>query len=121
MIIAIGIDSVDIQRFKQWHTYNDQQLLKLFTPQEIAYCLQEKTCTAQRFAARFAVKEAAFKAFCAATSKKPPFFSFCKTVEVTNIPCPQATISYDGLPRCIIHCSITHTQQTATAVIIFEK
>lgn len=62
MVLGIGIDSVDIARFEQWHTYSHKKLLRVFSPAEIAYSLENPTKSAERFAVRFAAKEALFKA-----------------------------------------------------------
>ncbi len=66
MILAIGHDIVEINRFAHWHTYSLKKLSKVFNQSEIDYCLQHPAYTAQRFAVRFAAKEAAYKALCSA-------------------------------------------------------
>lgn len=60
--LGIGIDSVDIERFTEWHTYPRQSLSRIFSDQEIDYCLECPTKSAERFAARFAAREAFLKA-----------------------------------------------------------
>src|SRR4051812_47441886 len=63
MTHAIGIDIVQVQRFNEWGSWSDQKLQRIFSVTEIAYAKQNVLFTAQRFAVRFAAKEAFFKAF----------------------------------------------------------
>ena len=62
MVIGIGIDIIEIDRIKSSiETYGDKFLSKIYTPVEIEYC-NSKANKFQHFAARFAAKEAVFKA-----------------------------------------------------------
>lgn len=62
MIIGIGIDLVDVRRMEgiifRWH---EKFLRRVFTEREIRYCNNKKN-PAQRFATRYAAKEAFIKA-----------------------------------------------------------
>ncbi len=62
MIIGIGVDLVDVRRFEsiiyRWKTHF---IKRVFTDTEIHYCNTKKN-PAQRFATRFAAKEAFIKA-----------------------------------------------------------
>lgn len=62
MIIGIGIDLVDVRRFEgiifRWQ---ERFLRRIFTDKEIRYCNNKKN-PAQRFATRYAAKEAVIKA-----------------------------------------------------------
>lgn len=62
MIAGIGIDLVDVRRFEgiifRWQ---ERFLRRLFTDKEIRYCNNKKH-PAQRFATRYAAKEAVIKA-----------------------------------------------------------
>lgn len=63
MILGLGTDILDIQRFKKTlETYEQQALDRLFTPTEQAYCNAKSHLRISRFAKRFAAKEAALKA-----------------------------------------------------------
>jgi holo-[acyl-carrier protein] synthase len=60
----VGIDIVDIRRIQDSiQRFGDRFLNRLFTKEEQAYCktLANNEVTAQRFAARFAAKEATIK------------------------------------------------------------
>lgn len=129
MITGVGIDSVEIKRFQNWHTYPKKQLLKVFTETEITYCLSQPNQSAQRFAARFAVREAFFKALCSSYPEiKFPFLTCCKAIEVKHYPngAPFLAIAWQQLnmpqeaPIQAI-CSLTHTDNTATALVILQK
>src|SRR2546422_497693 len=62
MIIGTGVDIAETVRIEQvLNRHGERFSGRLFTPQEIAYCEKFKN-KAERYAARFAAKEAAFKA-----------------------------------------------------------
>lgn len=62
MIIGIGIDLVDVKRFESIiFRWQHKFLKRVFTDTEIRYCNTKKH-PAQRFATRFAAKEAFIKA-----------------------------------------------------------
>jgi phosphopantetheine--protein transferase-like protein len=125
MILGIGIDSVDIARFAHWHTYSRAMLLRVFSPHDLDFCLEKQALTAQRFASRFAVREAAYKALCAYAPTPPPLRTLCKAIEIHTTACgaPHLTIDWRQLPDItptIPLISITHTATTATALVILQ-
>ena len=62
MIIGIGVDIVDVKRFESIiYRWRERFLRRIFTESEIRYCNTKKH-PAQRFATRFAAKEAFIKA-----------------------------------------------------------
>lgn len=62
MIIGIGVDIVDVRRFETIiFRWRERFLKRVFTDKEIHYCNTKKH-PAQRFATRFAAKEAFIKA-----------------------------------------------------------
>lgn len=61
-IIGIGLDATEIDRVRELLTdYGDRFLHRLFTDEEIAYCLRHRD-PVPSLAARFAAKEAGMKA-----------------------------------------------------------
>lgn len=60
-VVAIGADLVDIDRIRQVIERQPRFVERVFTADERAYCLR-RTDPAERFAARFAAKEAVLKA-----------------------------------------------------------
>lgn len=130
MNLALGIDAVEINRFEQWQTYTHQQLAKFFSSQEIDYCRSIALKSAERFAARFAAKEAFFKAFSTfCPTKQLSLFSiaqFISTQNSQNGP-PALKIEWNALltaakielqftPEALL--SLTHTKTTAIACVI---
>lgn len=62
MVLGIGIDIIEIKRIKKSvDRFGDRFLKKIFTAIELEYCLKKKN-KYQHFAARFAAKEAIYKA-----------------------------------------------------------
>lgn len=125
MIIGIGIDAVQIDRFADWHTFGHTQLQRTFSEHEIAYCLSAPLLTAERFAVRLAAREALFKAL----SPAYPHLNFLKLCRSMSI----MQVEGSGAPRIIIaptlgidtqkltiHCSLTHSDSTAIAMVIIE-
>jgi holo-[acyl-carrier protein] synthase len=61
-VIGLGIDATDIPRIAAMlEKYGDRFIQRVFTEQEIAYCMRRRE-PAIHFAGRFAAKEAAMKA-----------------------------------------------------------
>lgn len=69
MILGIGIDIIEIERIKQSvDNYGEQFLNKIYTKRELEYSLG-KSNKYQHLAARFAAKEAIYKALSSDTDK----------------------------------------------------
>jgi holo-[acyl-carrier protein] synthase len=131
MIVGLGIDSVEIERFASWHT--KPWLGRILSAQEIDYCLSNTRLAPQRFAVRFAAREALYKALSGAIPGHTiPFLTLCRaaTLENQNSPPalrvdwkllqPHAPPDFQGNPLHIL-VSLTHTRVTATAIVIIEK
>jgi|ERR1700733_486652 len=129
MIAGIGIDSIEIERFAHWHSWPRTKLLRIFSDAEINYCLAIPACSAQRFAVRFAAREALYKAI---TQLQPehatPFLTLCRAITIqTTMRYPTLRIDTSLLKphnfiktNISIHVSLTHTKTIATAMIIIE-
>ena len=57
----VGIDIIEIKRIERLFSANEDFLRRIYTEKEVEYCKQKKN-KYQHFAARFASKEAMFKA-----------------------------------------------------------
>jgi len=127
MISGIGIDSTEIARFEPWAKKDRSELLKILSEQEIDYCLDNPTKSAERFAARFATKEAFFKAFRhIASESNIPFLAICRAIwlESAEGKPPKLNVDWNKLsvenpPKAWV--SITHTDTTATAMMVLES
>lgn len=62
MIVAIGIDIIEVARIREVLRRTPRFRERVFTPAECAYCDSRGAAAAQHYAARFAAKEAALKA-----------------------------------------------------------
>lgn len=127
MQLSVGIDTVEIARFAQFHTYSRHQLSRLFSAHEIEYCLQIPQLSAQRFAARFALKEAFLKALCQHFALTTfPLLTVAKAVSLDkteSLP-PQLLINWSLLQQmsktiypCQSAFSLTHSTTIAIASI----
>ncbi len=134
MILGIGIDLIEIDRFALWHSYPLKRLQKVFSEHEIEYSRQEVELSPERFAARFAAKEALYKALCTAMEQTHfPFAATCSSIHVVQreLQAPRLEIDWDTLqqltplPKAIreaaIHLSLTHSNGVAGAFVVLEK
>lgn len=115
MITGIGVDIIEVDRIKKLVQKNPRFLRRIFTPLEIDYC-QNKKNKFQHLAARFAAKEAFFKAI----GKKIKWTD----VEVSNLPSgkPQLHIKDPtdfSFQKTFI--SLSHLDEYAVATIVLEK
>jgi len=116
--LEIGIDNVEISRFKKDILSKKNILNKIFTKKEIQYC-EKKLHSAQHYCVRFAAKEAVVKAFLSYDIKIP-----LNKIEILNKKdgVPFVTILDNGMDNYEIKISLTHSDKTAAAVaIIYQK
>jgi holo-[acyl-carrier protein] synthase len=97
---------------------------RIFTPDEIAYCTRQRR-PAIHFAARFAAKEALFKAL--GTGLVAPFS--WQQLEVKRDTAGQPILECRGAlaerlaeaGEVRVHLSMSHTQAGAAAVVLLER
>ena len=124
MKIKCGTDIVEIERIKDSiEKLGDKFLNKVYTDEEIKYCESKGKQKYQHYAARFAVKEAAFKAVSDQFEDK---YSVCwKDFETINDKNGRPSINILGIktkPIENMDVSISHCKQYATAnVVILYK
>lgn len=135
MIVGIGIDSVAVERFKTWNSYSFEKLRRIFSAYEIEYCRANPLLSAQRFAVRFAAREALFKAISQALpTHSIPFLTLCRATTITTIAkAPEIKIEAELLSSYRVPsdywdpytmnmlCSLSHTDSLATGLVILEK
>ena len=124
MILGIGVDIAEVARVREAIERHGERLLqRVFTPGEIAYCRRHKNAP-ERFAARFAAKEAAMKALGTGWGKGVAWRDF----EVSNAPGGKPALKLTGKAAEIFQrlgggsmlLSLTHTAEHALAYVIFE-
>ena len=124
MIIGLGIDVEEVERVKgAMERQGERFLRRIFTEREQAYCEQFKD-KYERYAGRFAVKEAAMKALGTGWSRGVRWID----IEVVRLRGMRPTLELRGEARKIadklgvrnIAISMTHTPTQAMAQVIFE-
>jgi len=117
MKIGCGVDIIEIDRVKESiEQLGDKFLNRVFTDKEIEYCESRKNQKYQHYAARFAAKEAAFKAVSGQIDDK---YNVCwKDFEVTNDEQGRPSIKLVGIDEKSIEnidISISHCKKYAVA------
>jgi len=113
MSFSIGIDIIDINRFK---SQSRSLIEKMFTEKEIEYC-NTKSLPFQHLAARFSAKEAVIKAL-----SKFMVNLTLKEIEIAINKQGRPVAHINGLDTTInIEISISHTENMATAIAMVMK
>ena len=124
MKIKCGTDIIEIDRIKESiESLGEKFLNKVFTQKEIEYCESKKGQKYQHYAARFAAKEAVFKAI--SESLKDKYALAWTDYEILNDEKgkPNVNITKIGLNNIEnIDLSISHCKQyaVATTVVIYK-
>lgn len=117
MKITCGTDIIEIERIKESiETLEDRFLNKVYTEKEIEYCESKKAQKYQHYAARFAAKEATFKAISWMLNDK--YKITWKDIEVVNDSQGRPKINLNGIDLKQIEnidISISHCKSYATA------
>jgi holo-[acyl-carrier protein] synthase len=125
MIVGTGIDIAEVPRIRQSIArFGDRFLHRIYTVGEIRYC-DSKVNRAERYAARFAAKEAAMKALGTGWSHGVRW----QDCEVTRLPGGRPTMTFHGKAGEIAarlgvkHAalSLSHTAEQAIAQVILES
>ncbi|MCI9063653.1 MAG: holo-ACP synthase [Clostridia bacterium] len=120
MKIKCGTDIVEIERIKDSiEKLGNRFLNKVYTQEEIEYCESKGKQKYQHYAARFAAKEAAFKAISDQLDDK--YKVSWKDFETKNDDMGRPNISILGIDDKQIEdidISISHCKQYATANVV---
>jgi len=125
MIVGTGIDIAEVDRIAQTiERFGGRFKDRVFTADEIRYC-ESKANKAERYAARFAAKEAGMKALGTGWSRGVTW----RDIEVQRLPGGRPTVVFHGkageffarLGGVRAHLSITHTKESAMAYVIIES
>ncbi|MBI1956516.1 MAG: holo-ACP synthase [Acidobacteria bacterium] len=124
MILGLGVDITEVPRLREAiERYGERFLRRVFTPAEVVYCQRHKDCY-DRFAARFAAKEAAMKALGTGWRGGVTW----RQIEVVNLPSGKPCLRLAGKALEIFRSlggtnlvlSLTHTADYALAEVIIE-
>ena len=125
MILGVGIDIVQIGRIKKAiELYGERFKNRIFTKREQVYC-SGKAYSFESYAARFAVKEAVFKAL----GKRWDQCGGYTSVEVINDEYRRPHIVFHDQAEEFtgssevknVFVSITHDADISAAVVVLEK
>jgi holo-[acyl-carrier protein] synthase len=124
MIIAIGIDLVEVARIEDvFARRGDRFRARVFTADEIAYC-ESRGAKMESYAARFAAKEAAMKALGSGWGDGVGW----RDIEVLRSPAGVPSLRFHGRALARLnetgasraHLSLTHSRDMAMAQVILE-
>ena len=121
MKILCGTDIIEISRIQESidSPKRDKFINRIYTDKEIEYCESKKEQKYQHYAARFAAKEAIFKAISAKLSNK--YDIEWKQIEIENDKTgrPYATIHHKVKENIEnIDLSMSHCKEYATANVV---
>ena len=124
MIVGTGVDLCEVPRIRESIArFGARFIERIYTPAEIAY-VERKANKFERYAARFAAKEAGMKAIGTGWKRGVRWQDF----EVANLPSGRPTLQLHGeaariaadLGVKVISLSITHTSELGMAHVILE-
>lgn len=125
MIVGTGVDLAEVDRIRAAiERYGPRFVERVFTPREIAY-VERKANRFERYAARFAAKEAGMKAIGTGWRGGVRWQDF----EVTNLRSGRPTLEFHGVAAHVagrlgvkaVSLSLTHTASTGMAMVILES
>ena len=125
MIVGTGIDICEVPRIRAaFERFGERFLRRVFTEGEIRYA-DRKANRFERYAARFAAKEAGMKAIGTGWRRGVRWRDF----EVVSLPSGKPTLEFHGKAREFadrlrvtnVALSMTHTKDQAMASVILES
>jgi holo-[acyl-carrier protein] synthase len=125
MVLGVGTDIVDVARVRSAiERHGDRFIHRLFTEEEIAYCRRHRD-SHPFFAARFAAKEAASKAFGTGISGGFGWKTFSVAHNEHGAPVAvldetgRALLAERGATGLLV--SLSHTESLGHAVVLLVK
>jgi holo-[acyl-carrier protein] synthase len=125
MIVGTGIDLAEVPRIQaSIERFGARFINRIYTPGEIAY-VERKANKYERYAARFAAKEAGMKAIGTGWHHGVTWKDF----EVANLPTGKPILRFSGVAAQIadrlgvknVALSLTHTSEMGMAHVILES
>jgi holo-[acyl-carrier protein] synthase len=124
MIRGVGVDVVDVWRIdRALQRHGDRFARRVFTEGEIAYCASARAA-GQRYAARFAAKEAAAKALGTGFGAEVRLRDIEVVKDAAGAPALRLHGGAEKLAASMgvrrIHVSLSHSLDHAVAVVVLE-
>ena len=123
MVIGIGIDIIEIDRIRDSvEKFGDRFLNKVYTRRELDYCLKKKY-KYQHLAARFAAKEAVYKALATGWDEDVSW----QNIEISNEPNGMPIVTLQGKLKKFLHkgrdlkISMSHSRDYVACMAIIYK
>ena len=125
MIVGTGVDLCEVPRIrKSIERFGTKFTDRIYTPREIAY-VERKANKFERYAARFAAKEAGMKAIGTGWRLGITWHDF----EVTNLASGKPALALHGVAAKVaerlgvknVSLSLTHTAELGMAFVILEN
>ena len=128
MAVYCGTDIVSVERIKNSiEELGDTFIKRIYTDEEIEYCESKRMCKYQSYAARFAAKEAVYKAFSPETMDEITWHD----AEIMKKPNGKPVMKLNGKLAKIadekgliaenIDVSLSHDDFYATATVVINK
>jgi holo-[acyl-carrier protein] synthase len=124
-LIGLGVDLVDLDRFAGVLERREHFITRVYTSSERAYCEQAKGTTkrVERYAVRFAAKEAVMKALGVGLGS----FGF-HDVEIERAESGEPRLTLRGKAAALAaergaeiwHVALSHSDNVAVAVVVVE-
>ncbi len=126
MIYGVGVDIIEVARVQRMiDKFGNKFLKRMFTANEVGYSEERPKSKFQHYAARFAAKEALFKAF------KGDWKTgiIWKEIEVINEELGNPVLVLHGVAAEMqkelgitgLEVSLSHTKESACAIVVAEK
>ncbi len=124
MIVGTGVDLCEVPRIRaSIERFGRKFIDRIYTPREIEY-VERKANKYERYAARFAAKEAGMKAIGTGWRGGITWHDF----EVTNLRSGKPTLMFHGVAAKVaarlgvknVSLSLTHTAEQGLAYVILE-
>ena len=125
MIVGSGVDLAEVPRIREAiERFGDRFVRRVYTAAEIAYVERRRAGRFERYAARFAAKEAGMKALGVGWTGGVTWHDF----EVVNLPSGRPTLNFHGRAAEVaaklgvrhVALSLTHTREQALAMVVLE-
>lgn len=125
MIVGLGMDLVEVPRLRAFQArWGQRGLERLFSTGELAYCLDQPD-PGPSLAARFAAKEAFFKAVGMGWGRGGDWREVQVRRGVLGAPELQwggrAARAVEAVGAATCHITMTHSRSTAAAVVVLES